>query len=191
MLYVIKHYSVLQNCVRKENAMADFDFNDWGSWGVGDFYSDTEKLLRDAIDSGEPFDTQWHGFKKEIQSMRIARDHDGITVSVSESMDEGPDLIFDVLLDNEDDLLTEDMIEQILDNLAADMEFTDTTNYLEHLSSEATFDQVIAAAKALAAACGAKLKECFHSCIAETLTVLYAGSDDLPALIEERIRKIG
>ena len=38
-----------------------FDFDDWGSWGVGDFYDGPMKSLQEAFLSGKTFDTGWHG----------------------------------------------------------------------------------------------------------------------------------
>ena len=97
-----------------------FDFDDCGSWGVGDFYDGNEGELRKAIESGEPFDTGWHGFKKEIQSMRIHRDETEVEVQVSAAMDEvfeQEDLFCDFLEDNEFDLLTDEVIDKVRDYL--------------------------------------------------------------------------
>lgn len=62
-------------------------FYDGTHCGISDFYSDVEKTLTDALTSGNPFDTGWYSSKKEIQSGRIEKDTDKITVSVSVSDD--------------------------------------------------------------------------------------------------------
>lgn len=178
----------------------DFNFDDdwnWGSWGVGDFYDGNEKKLRDAIDSGKPFDTDWHGFKKELQSMRIQRTDDKIIVSVCEYMDDLEDyaLIYDCLTEEEERKITEKQLADIRDQLcdAFWCEFTTETSEEEELPVDATFDQVMAKASELMDACSRHLKTSFNNCIGTTLSVLYEGMDNskLMDLINERIEKIG
>lgn len=96
-----------------------YDFNqfyDFGHYGIFEeedtFYPEVRKLLKEALASGEDFDTGWGSFKKEIESIRIQAIGDTIIVSVSESMDEIPDLIYDC--DNADDL-TDDEIDELVD----------------------------------------------------------------------------
>ena len=177
--------------------MNTFDFGDWGSWGVGDFYDGHEKELRDAIESGEPFDTGWHGFKKELQSMRIQRTDGKIIVSVSEYMDDLDDyaLILDCLTDEEEQKITEEQLDEIRDQLL-DLwwsEFTTETSEEEELPSDVTFEQVMEKASELMDACGRQLETSFHNCIGITLSVLYDGMENskLMDLIRERIEKFG
>ena len=94
----------------------DFDqFYDFGHYGIfaeeEALYPQVRELLQKALDSGEDFDTGWHGFKKEIQSIRIKATGNEITVEVCQSMDEMPDLIFDC--DGADDL-TDDEIDEVM-----------------------------------------------------------------------------
>lgn len=177
----------------------DFNFDDWnwGSWGVGDFYDGNEKKLRDAIDSGKPFDTDWHGFKKELQSMRIQRTESKVIVSVSEYMDDLEDyaLILDCLTDEEEQKITEEQLEEIRNQLyyLCWSEFTTETSEEEELPVNATFEQIMDKAVELIDACGRQLETSFHNCIGVTLSVLYDGmeSSELMNLIDERIEKIG
>ena len=168
-----------------------FDFNDWGSWGVGDFYNGSEEELREAIKSGKPFDTGWHGFKKEPQSMRIYRDEDGVTVNVSECMDEAleqTDLFYDFLADDEYDLLTDDILEDIRGYLY----FGDFVEEIEdsgELPADATFEQIIKKANDLINNCSEILHNSFLECISTTLYVMYDGNMDRDTIIEERINK--
>lgn len=64
-------------------------------WGVTDLYEDEDKLLREAIASGEPFTTGWYGAKKEIEYALIVREVAGgpIRVEGRSIMDDGPDLV--------------------------------------------------------------------------------------------------
>ena len=67
---------------------------DGAKWGVSDFYDEHEKVLRNALKDGLPFDTGWYSVKKEIESGRVCRSvkNGPITIEVSASMDEGSDL---------------------------------------------------------------------------------------------------
>ena len=89
---------------------------DFGHYGICEeedaFYPEVRKLLKEALASDEDFDTGWGSFKKEIESIRIQAIGDTIIVSVGESMDENPDLIYDC--DNADDL-TDDEIDELVD----------------------------------------------------------------------------
>lgn len=174
-----------------------FDFLDWGSWGIGDFYADREKELRDAIASGRPFDTGWHGWKKELQSMRITRTENAVIVSVNEYMDDLEDyaLILDCLTDEEEQNVTEEQLEEIANQLN-DLwwtEFTTETSECEELPVDASFEQIMEKARELMDALSRHLETSFHNCIGVTLSVLYDGMDksELMKLIDDRIAKIG
>ena len=168
-----------------------FDFGDWGSWGIGDFYNGNEEALRSAIESGNNFDTGWHGYKKELQSMRIFRDEDGITVSVYEYMDEvfeQAELFYDFLTDEEAEILTDEMIEEIREYLEMG-DFVEEIEDEETIPSDATFDQVMSKAKELMQACSDRLHESFLECIAVTLAILYDDLEDKNGIIAARIEK--
>ena len=91
-------------------------FYDFGHYGIFEeedaLYPEVRELLKEALASDEDFDTGWGSFKKEIESIRIQAIGYTIIVSVGESMDEIPDLIYDC--DNADDL-TDDEIDELVD----------------------------------------------------------------------------
>lgn len=102
-----------------EGELMKYDFSqfyDFGHYGIFEeedaLYPEVRELLKKALASDEDFDTGWGSFKKEIESIRIQAIGDTIIVSVSESMDEIPDLIYDC--DNVDDL-TDDEIDELVD----------------------------------------------------------------------------
>ena len=169
-----------------------FDFDDWGSWGIGDLYKGNEEELRQALESGEPFDTKWHGFKKELQRMRIYREETGeITVCVNEYMDEAieeAELFGDFLEDDEWDLLTDDKLEQIRDYLQMG-DFVESTQEEGTLPKEATFEQIMKKAEELADLCSLTLNENFLQCIGTTLAVIYDDPEDKSGRIAERVKK--
>ena len=172
-----------------------FDFNDWGHYGIYDgkdmFYDNGQELSM-FLESNIEFDTRWHGFKKEIQSMRVQRVFDkGIIVSVHEEMDdaiEQCDLICDCLTDEEEELLTDEMIEEIRELLMEDVEFSSEETATEIIAEDATLEDVLKTATELSELCGNKLHESFLSCMAITLDVVYNHPED-KSFIEERIAK--
>lgn len=130
--------------------MFNFDFYDWGSWGIGDFYDGNEELLKNALESGEDFDTGWHGFKKELESMRIIKDSGGVTVCVYADMDsalEGWDLITDGITDEEANMLTDEIVEEIRDHLYENTEYCEECEDSETLPGNATYEDVIKKSK--------------------------------------------
>ena len=68
-------------------------------WGLTDFYSESEKALKDALASGEDFFVTY-GCKKEIRYASIERNAYRISIAVTAWMDdlwESSDLIYDAL----------------------------------------------------------------------------------------------
>ena len=166
-----------------------FDFNDWGSWGVGDFYKGNDTELQDAIKSKKPFDTGWHGFKKELQSMRISRTEDGTKIEVSEYMDEAleeTELFCDFLTDEELNLLTDEMIDEIR-RLLYEGDFVEDTQEFDILPYDATFEQIMQKASELMNTCSRTLQNSFHECIATTLEIMYHDAPDKEDIIKARI----
>ncbi len=71
--------------------------DEFGHWGICDDHSclypqNHVQLIMDMA-SGKDFDTGWHGFKKELQSMRIKAHGQSVRVSVSAWCDDLEDLI--------------------------------------------------------------------------------------------------
>lgn len=169
-----------------------FDFLDWGSWGVGDFYPDREAELVAAINSEKPFNTGSHGFKKELQSMRIIRDYEAVYVQCGAWMDEAfeePALIYDCLDEDEEKNLTDAMISEIRDYLIAG-DFVEEVSSEEKLPLNATLEEIMEQAAKLANECEKILLDSFRECIACTLFVMYGESEETLKMIEERQRRL-
>lgn len=118
-------------------------------WGLTDFYPEAEQILRDAIDSGEDFETDWFGCKKEIRYAKYTRTGDSFQIDVSAHMDdlyENLDLIYDALweVSKIEDELPEEVIDSILE-AAADAGISDSTTYSTRLPRSATFEQIVKA----------------------------------------------
>lgn len=170
------------------------DFDDWGSWGVGDMRNGGDDL-RKAIESGEPFDSGWHGWKKELQSMRVQRVDSGeISVECYQEMDsalEQRDLFYDFLTGDEAERLDDEMVEEIR-ALLFEGDFVEEVSYDEDLPADATYEQVIETAKELMQDCDDTLKEAYHECISVTLYTMYQremSEEELTDLINKRIEE--
>ena len=118
-------------------------------WCISDFYEEAENALRSALESGEDFETDWFGCKKEINYGQITREDGKITVSVCCYMDdlwESEDLIYDALWETvkSEDELPEEIIDSIRDS-AIDERVDDSSTWTEVLPSSASFDDVVKA----------------------------------------------
>ena len=167
-----------------------FDFDDWGRWGFVDLDYDSEAELRTAIASGQPFDTGWHGFRKTEYSMRIQRSAGGTTVSVYDCMDSALgqwDLFCDFLNNDELERLTDEMVDQIREDLYMG-DFIEEIEEEETLPADATFDEIMKKVGELIDFCGNRLEDAFRECISITLYEMYGPSDETLNLINERIR---
>lgn len=115
-------------------------------WGLIDFYEEAERKLREAINSGEDFDTGWFGCKKEIRYARYEKSEDGFFITVSAHMDDlwdGEELIYDALSEiGIEDELTEELIGEIRD-IAMEVGIEDETTVFCKLHSNASFDEVV------------------------------------------------
>lgn len=170
----------------------NFDFYDWGSWGVGDLYNGNEELLKNALESGEDFDTEWHGFKKELESMRITRDSEGITVYVSAYMDsalEEWDLIMDGITEEEAEKLTDEIVEEIREYLYENSEYCEECEYSETISATSTFEEIMAKASEIADRCHEQLRHSFQYCAWITLYILNSRPKDT-TFIYDRIKSL-
>ena len=118
-------------------------------WSISDFYEEVEKSLRDALESGEDFETDWFGCKKEINYGQIVREDGKITVSVSCHMDDlwdSEDLIYDALWEvtKAENELPDEIIDSIRDAALGD-NVDDSSTWTEVLPSSASFDDVVEA----------------------------------------------
>lgn len=177
----------------KEVPQEGFDFEDWGKWGIGDFYEDHEEELRKAIESGKPFSTGWHGWRETEYTLSISRGDDATVLDVWDCMDEAfqqTALFCDFLTSEETEMLTEEKLEEIRDYLMMG-DFVEETGDTEYLPVTATFDEVMEKASEMIQGCENRLNESFGECIAVTLYFLYGESDETMKLIEDRKRECG
>ena len=168
----------------------DEAFDAWGSWGVGDFYQRPEQLLREVIENGKPFDTGWHDWTKELQSMRIVRKKHATHIKCHAFMDdpyEDHELLGDFLEDGEWEKLDDEALEE-LENEFFQNDISDNADEECDLPYDASLDDIIHKAKELMDACESRLNESFKRCITITLIRLYGTDEKAQAIIEERIK---
>lgn len=127
----------------------DLDGGSYASkWGITDFYEDIEALLREAVESGEDFDTGWFGCKKEIRYAMYTKNRDGFFITVSAHMDDlydGEELIYDALYEVSDAIVvTDDMINEIRE-LAMEVGIDDVSYADVRLPRDASYDDIIRA----------------------------------------------
>lgn len=121
-------------------------------WGLTDFYEKSEKILREAIESGEDFETSY-GCKKEIRYADIIRFDDMVSVSVTSCMDdlfEEDDLIYDALWSrcHVEETLPDEIIQSIKD-AAIDQGMNEESSGMTRLPATATFEQICDAISSL------------------------------------------
>lgn len=167
-------------------------FNDWGSCGVGDFYEDPLKILREAVASGKPFNSGWHGWKHELQSMCVSRKDGKTIVECHEYMDDpygDHELLGDFLEDCEWEKIDNEDTLQVLEDEFFMFDISDSADEEAELPYDATLDDIINTSKDLMKACGDRLETYYKHCICITLTRIYGEGDNAKKIIEERIRK--
>ena len=117
-------------------------------WSLTDFYPKSEEKLRQALDSGEDFDTGWFYCKKEIRSGKYVREGDQFTTDVEAYMDDlydSDDLIYDAQWEvfGIEEEIPENIIEAIKED-AVSAGINDGIWVRKTIpSSEATFDRVV------------------------------------------------
>ncbi len=167
------------------------EFGNWGKY-FGDYYPDVEAELREVLKSGKPFNTQFHGWAKSMHDMKVCREFNNgsITVTVFSEIDsayEG-DLSRDCLTDAEEARLTDEDWENIMQECAwidSDAEYMDT------LEPTATFEEITYVVHELGKKTEETLTENWHMCIAKTLEAVYGDSAETHYLIKQRINDIG
>lgn len=116
-------------------------------WWLTDFYPEYEEILRNAIESGEDFDTGWVGCKKEIRYMRLSRENGKLSIEVSEHTDDmwdEDDLIYDAVwkVTGSEDEIPEDKLDAIRD-VAIYSDVDDHADVSAEYSNPLTFDEVV------------------------------------------------
>ena len=121
-----------------------------------DFYDDSLAKLREAIESGEDFDTEWFGCKKEINYAKYTKANGQFLVEVDAHIDdlwEGDDLIYDALwhVSKKEEELPDEIIDSIKE--AALWEVDDHTKLETALPYDADLDDIIKATDELESRC--------------------------------------
>lgn len=112
------------------------EFNSWGKWELN---GDGAEALKEAMASGLPFTTGFHGFGKTDYSMSVTRSEDlSYTVTVYGEMDSLYDgsLIYDAVEDGDEELLTDDVISKIIADCESEGFLSDA--YVEQMLPEDT-----------------------------------------------------
>lgn len=118
------------------------------SWGLTDFYEACEKALKDALESGEDFDTGWFGCKKEIHYARYVKRDGNFEITVTAHMDdlyEEDDLIYDALWEvaKSEEELPQETIDSIRECAMWDG-IEDSAKLSESIPAEkATFEEIV------------------------------------------------
>lgn len=136
--------------------------NDIGHYGIFDepecFYPNCREQLEKDLACGCDFNTGWHGFKKEPQSIHIFAEGDAINVEVNVFIDDMPDLIYDC--DGGEDL-TEEQIDEVYDAWCGTLYTTEVNDY-GRLPRDASLQDILDLACYLAANCSEELDEGFR-----------------------------
>lgn len=164
-------------------------FDDWGKW-PGEYDDEVYEGLKAKVESGDNFDTGWHGWREECQSMRIIKANDEVLVMCSQEMDEARDLIFDITTEEEDRVLEADehLVDEIEDELLSSPCFS---SYMEHdtaLPLNATLDQILEAVGTTMEKCDDDLEDAFRVAIETVLRRIHKGSPSVEHIINERIQ---
>lgn len=150
------------------------NIGDFGHYGIFDgedaFYQNIYKEIQHELSSNKDFNTGWHGFKKQLEGLKLSAFGDTILVEVSAYCDDMPyDLISDC---DEGDKLTDDEIDYIYDMYCNSPEFN--TEYTEsgELPRSATIHDILQLASSLVDSCQSSLNETFmwvQSMVKDTL----------------------
>ena len=116
-------------------------------WSLTDFYDDSEQKLRDALASGEDFDTGWFSCNKEPRSARYVRRNGWLSVEVSAAMSdlwEQDDLIYGALwsISRSEPELPEDVISLIRDT-AIDLGLDDVSYESEMIPAPVSYTKLV------------------------------------------------
>lgn len=137
--------------------------NDFGHYGIfiDDcmFYSDVKEALIAALESGEDFDTGWHGFKKELQSMRISAEGKEITVCVDAFCDDPDALVWDC---EESEGITDEQYRDILNYFYLADRRTEYSGW-EHISRDSSLTDVMKVATEIADELNELLKDSYNA----------------------------
>lgn len=124
-------------------------------WGLTDLYEECEKNLRDMLNTGVDFETEWCGSKKELLSARYRRRDGKVWVDVNQWIDdlwEEGDLIYDATctaFDNREDIEIPDDGVEYIKRIASECELDDTIVLSECVGANASYEDCMKAVEIL------------------------------------------
>ena len=127
-----------------------------GHLGFEDLRPGPKEILQRAIESRIPFDTGWHGTDKGFAYMRVQSNGKSMKLSVSQEMDDWPEVVTDC---PGGETLTEDEIDR-LEILADLMGFTTSTSISVEIGWE-PFERVMVRLNSMARSTDALLERNF------------------------------
>ena len=127
------------------------------AWGLTDFYPDCLEKLKEALASGEDFQTERFDCKKELRYGRYTKANGQFKIEVQVNMDdlwESEDLIYDALWSacKMDIELPDEIIDSIRET-ASLIGVDDHTLLTSWLPGDATLDQILEATEELEGRC--------------------------------------
>lgn len=116
-------------------------------WGLTDLYPECEAKLRALLESGEDFETDWCGSKKELLSAQYERYRGKLYVTIQAWMDSlsDGDLIYDAAYDKfgSEDVLTDDLLDEIYDYVIDSGICSDSVYVDDALDASASYEDLM------------------------------------------------
>ena len=117
-------------------------------YGLTDLYPEAEQKLRELLDSGKPFKTEWTSATKRAVGFQISSDGATkvIVTAMDNEADEGIELVYDAIWDLgiDDNFFTEEEMEEMYDPVTEDclysFEYADCMYILPY---PATYEQIM------------------------------------------------
>ena len=110
---------------------------------LGEEENSSGSQLKKLLDSGKDFDTGWGLSGKEFTSLRVCRKGSKIVIFVHNEMDDIPEIIYDAVEDGQEDLLTEEAVEDIENLLYECMDFATEVDLDKVLSADISFEKLM------------------------------------------------
>lgn len=117
-------------------------------YGLTDLYPEAEGKLRELLNSGKPFRTEWTSSTKEFVGFQIISNGatEVIVSAQDDGIDEGIELVLDAISDLkiEDGIFSEEEMEEMYDLAVADFGYSfGSAECMETLPYPATYEQIM------------------------------------------------
>ena len=146
---------------------------DTTKYGLTDLYPEAEQKLRELLDSGKPFQTEWTSSSKEFCGFQISSN--GATEVIVDAfdgeIDEGTELVEDAIWDLkiDDGFFTEDEMAEMYDLVVMDGGYaSEVSKSSETLTYPATYEQIMDTLEKLGEENRKSLDETYE-CLKETV----------------------